>query len=288
MTKPSNYTLKQAFNKAVSTQWKSQQAAHTTIQRATGLIEFLGPGMPIVEANAKEVMKFREYCSEVLGNSNATINAKISTLKTMRQMAVLFGDVEHLPEMPRNLTLDNHKNIVWEDPEIDAVCEDLIRRGRSDIARFFVFLIEMGCRPIEMRRQTREDYDFKNKTVTFFKRAHDNKTANRVLPLTPLAFDIAKLQVPKLNSIKVWKIDKNELYFQVKKSLERCGIHKTFIIKATRHTCATRLGRRGCSSLEIAAWLGHSSEQMCQRYVHMPHDQHAKAFDALTKLREAA
>ena len=285
------FTIKQGFDKAKKYQWNEQVGAKTTIQRALEAVSFFSPGMPIVDITAKEVIKYRKFLAKELNNSPATINAKVSTIKVMREMAVIHGEVKILPEMPKNLPVDNHKDIIWEDLELGAVCDDLMQRNREEIARFLVFLCEMGCRPVEMRRQTASDYDFDEKTVTFFKRAHDNKTSNRTLPLTPVAFDIAKRQVKNIHHLwtetQVWTTPERELNYQVTKSLNRCGIEKSFVIKATRHTCGTKLGRRGCTSLEIAAWLGHSSEQMCQRYVHMPHDQHAKAFNALTRLRAA-
>ena len=139
----------------------------------------------------------------------------------------------------------------------------------------------MGCRPVEMRRQVKSDYDLKKGLVTFFKENNDNKTGNRTLPLTPKAIKVAVEQILNMKGELVWPLSDRELHHAVRRALDECGISKTFIIKATRHTCATNLGLKGCNNIEIAAWLGHSNPQMCNRYVHMDGSEHANAYNAL-------
>ncbi|MAI81315.1 MAG: hypothetical protein CMQ74_00700 [Gammaproteobacteria bacterium] len=289
------YTIKQAFKDAWKYQWEPQSGNRTTRIYALEAVNYFGPNTPVEDIDAGRFMDYRFYLEQEKDNLPATINNKTSKLKVFQEMAIVHGRVKNLPLFPRNLPLRNKKNIIWEQNEIDLCTEYLRRINRKDAARQLIFLCEMGCRPIEMRRQTKADYNLKKGLVTFFKENNDNKTGNRTLPLTPKAAVAAAEQILSMKrpeddenefsldqwTEKVWPLSDSELHHVVRRALEACSIPKSFIIKATRHTCGTALGRKGCTELEIANWLGHSSPQSCRRYVHMDGKVHTNAYNAL-------
>ena len=275
------YTIKQAFKDAWLHQWRDQSGAKTTRTYALEAVNYFGPDTPVEDIDAGRFMDYRVFLAEYRDNLPATINNKTSKLRVFQEMALVHGRVRNLPQFPKNLKLKNRKEVIWEQREIDLCTEYLRRINRKDVARQLIFLCEMGCRPVEMRRQTKSDYDLKKGLVTFFKENNDNKTGNRTLPLTPKAIKVAVEQILNMKGELVWPLSDRELHHAVRRALDECGISKTFIIKATRHTCATNLGLKGCNNIEIAAWLGHSNPQMCNRYVHMDGSEHANAYNAL-------
>tara|TARA_B100001094_G_C17989119_1_gene699222 strand:+ start:42 stop:953 length:912 start_codon:yes stop_codon:yes gene_type:complete len=298
------YTIKQAFKDAWKFQWEPQAGNKTTRTYALEAVNYFGPDTPVEDIDAGRFMDYRVYLAEYKDNLPATINNKTSKLRVFQEMALVHGRVRSLPQFPKNLKLKNRKEVIWQQKEIDLCVEYLRRINRKDVARQLIFLCEMGCRPVEMRRQTKGDYNLKKGLVTFFKENNDNKTGNRTLPLTPKASQVAAEQLLNMKALStkrretdeaysleqwrkdqwtqlVWPLSDRELHHAVRRALDECGISKTFIIKATRHTCATNLGLKGCNNIEIAAWLGHSNPQMCNRYVHMDGSEHANAYNAL-------
>ena len=275
------YTIKEAFKDAWLHQWKNQSGARTTRIYALEAVNYFGPNTPVEDIDAGRFMDYRHFLAEYKDNLPATINNKTSKLRVFQEMALVHGRVRNLPQFPKNLPVKNRKQIIWTQNEIDLCVEYLRRVNRKDVARELVFLCEMGCRPVEMRRQTKADYCLKRGLVSFFKANNDNKTGNRTLPLTPKALQAAVEQILNIRGELIWPLSDNELHHAVRRALDECGISKTFIIKATRHTCATNLGLKGCNNIEIAAWLGHSNPQMCNRYVHMDGSEHANAYNAL-------
>lgn len=281
------YTVRDAFEDAWKYEWQYQAGSRTTRLYAEQAVAFLGADTPMEDIDAGDVMDFTHHLKEDRNNSPGTINSKYSKIRVMQQMAILHGKVRNLPVLPKNLKLNNHRQRYWKDFEIKKVCQYLEKIGRQDVIRYFLFLTEMGCRPIEMERNKASDYDFKKGTVTFFKKINDNKTGNRTLPMTPLALDMAKQQMPPVKTARMWPQKISAMAYQLERAVDFCGIEKIRVIKDTRHTCGTRLGMLGKSELQISAWLGNSPA-MCKRYVHMPHDQHGECYEALTKLRVAA
>jgi len=275
------YTIKQAFKDAWKYQWEPQAGNKTTRTYALQAVEYFGPDTPVEDIDAARLIDYRGYLAKYKDNLPATINHKISKLRVFQEMALVHGKVRNLPQFPKNLPLKNRKEVIWEQIEVRLCCEYLRKINRSDAARQLVFLCEMGCRPVEMRRQIRADYDLLEGLVRFFKENNDNKTGNRTLPLTPKALKVAEDQISEMKGEIVWPLSDRELHHLVRRALDECGIKKSFIIKSTRHTCATALGMKGCTNLEIASWLGHSSPQMCNRYVHMHKEVHANAYNAL-------
>jgi len=284
------YTLKQGFNDAVKYVWSTcvPKGQETLSGRAMDVLDYFGPNTPITSINAAKVIEYRKYLIERKNNSNSTVNYKVSALRVMREQAIVHGGVESVPVLPKNLKINKKEIEVWEDEERSLIEKYLRKICRKDAVRHFEFLCEMGCRPIEMERTTKASYNLEANppTVTFFKANNDNKNGNRTLPLTPKAHKMLVEQILNMRQDQgqVWPLTCDALRFQIKKACRECEIEeKSSEIKITRHTCGSRLGNEGCTALEIANWLGHSSTQMCEKYVKMNSEKHTTAYRILSK-----
>ncbi len=109
----------------------------------------------------------------------------------------------------------------------------------------------------------------------FFKEKPDHKNQNRRLPLTPQALDVISDYVGKDRHAPVWRFAGNRrsslniFEQQVRRSLERVGVHKTRPIHTLRDTCLSRLGQAGCTGFEIMQWSGHKDLKSVAIYVQM-------------------
>ena len=282
------YVLQQGFNDADKYVWSDCEDRKTLTGRGKCVLNFFGPNTPITSINAAKVIEYRKYLKERKNNSNSTINYKTSALNVMREQAIVHGGVESVPVLPKNLKINKKQIEIWEDWERESMEEYLRKICRKDVVRHFEFLCEMGCRPIEMERTTKASYNLEVKppNVTFFKANNDNKNGNRTLPLTPKAYKMIVEQILNMRQgqEQVWPLTCDALRFQIQKACRECEIEgKSSEKKITRHTCGSRLGNEGATALEIANWLGHSSTQMCEKYVKMDSEKHATAYRILSK-----
>tara|TARA_R100000655_G_scaffold66280_1_gene104775 strand:- start:460 stop:1497 length:1038 start_codon:yes stop_codon:yes gene_type:complete len=281
------YTLQQGFNDAVRYVWSDCEGEKTLKGRGKDVLNYFGPNTDITSINAAKLIQYRKYLKERKNNSNSTINYKTSALRVMREMAIVHGGVESVPVFPTNLKIDKKQIETWTEEERIRVEEYLRLINRKDVVRHFEFLCEMGCRPIEMERTTKSSYNLEvdPPNVTFFKASNDNKNGNRTLPLTPKAYKMLVEQILNMRQGQenVWPLTCDALRHQIEKACRELKIEKSSVIKITRHTCGSRLGNEGATALEIANWLGHSSTQMCEKYVKMDSEKHATAYRILSK-----
>lgn len=274
------YTLAKAMNDAINHVWQGQVGEKTAITYCEAVVMELGSSTRVedVTFNDAEAMLVR---FEKLGNQPQTINAKLSKLRIMRDMAVRFGGVQQLPPIPKNRPLNNKQTQVWSKEQIRTIVSDLWSRNKQEEASLFLFLCEMGCRFSEAKRIKGRHVDLQRGTVEFFKVKKDHKEGNRVLKLTPTAWECIKPYVPVIPDHGVWSLKYDALDFQVRTSMARNGIAMERPLHTCRHTCGSNLGLNGLSEFSIARWLGHSDTQTTQRYVHLNQQANDPCYEAL-------
>ena len=270
------FTLRHALRKAIDDEWDGSKPDHrTAVTMARQVLEFFGPDKPVVDITYKDAERLIAW-GLARNNQPSTINNRLSRLRKLQEMALKYGGVTNVPRLPKNLKLSNIQLQTFEGDQIQRVACCLDKQGKQQEARLFVFLSEMGCRYSEAMRLTGSNVDVFHGTVTFFKPEQDNKNGNRLLKLTPLALEIIKQQLPALPSQKLWTLRYDPFYKSVVAALDELGIDMPRPIHTARHTCGSKLGRAGLNDYMIRDWLGHSSTQTTNRYVHL----NAEALDA--------
>ena len=246
----------------------------SSIAQCRDVMTYFGKTKPIDEIQFTEVEEYQRHLLEKVGNSPSTVNAKVAKIRRMRELAVRAG-VDALPPMPGNIPLNHINKALWTADELQAVVGDMSLRGLVKHAHLLLFLYEMGCRHSEAYRLTAKDIDLRQGTVHFFKEKPDHKNQNRRLPLTPQALDVISDYVGKDRHAGVWRFAGNRrsslniFEQQVRRSLERVGVHKTRPIHTLRDTCLSRLGQAGCTGFEIMQWSGHKDLKSVAIYVQM-------------------
>ena len=238
------------------------------------VVDYFGSQQDITAIGFLDVEKFQTYLLENVGNSPSTVNAKVSKIKKMREMAVRAGATS-LPPLPKNVPLQHVHKDLWKPEVFQAVCDDLTTRGEKKVVDMLVFLHEMGCRHSEAYRLRSGDVDLRKGTVHFFKPNPDHKNQNRILPMTAAAIDAVSDHLSAGKRQYVWRFAADQkrshvyLYHQVDRSLQRFGIKKKRPIHTLRDTCLSRLGQAGCTAFEIMQWSGHKDLKSVALYVQM-------------------
>lgn len=275
------FTLGQALQH-LEERYAGKVSERTGLNYARQVVEVLGRNTPVQDVSLLDAQQMMKHF-ERQGNQPSTINAKLSKLRLMREIAVVHGGVRSLPPVPKNMPLYNIRDRVWSDEELRVVCHYLQRIGKLQEAAMVVFLREMGCRFSEAARLKGMDVDLKRGTIRFFKVRKDNKENNRVLRLTPRALEAIQPYLPPMPNMKVWTLSHNQLDHQVRKALAACGIDLPRAIHSLRHSVGSELGNSGRTLLEIQAWLGHGDSKSCERYIHMQTEHLDRCYEVLAR-----
>jgi integrase len=274
-----SFTLAQARALSLQCRWKGMACERTAAMYSRDVVDFFGSDFELGEVRAPGVERFRQAMA-AKGNQPATINKKVSALKAMQSDALLYGHIEEKPSLPQQLKVKNTKDRVLSDDEIKGFCDFFLAIGQPEAADLFVFLLESCCRWSEAAALKGDDVDLEGGRVTFSRTKADRP---RTVPLTKRAKDALANHVPAVPGHSVWSYPYRrykDLFDQAKSFLglagdEELGIH------TTRHTCASKLARRGVSLAQIMAFGGWTSLASVQRYLHVNTQALSECIDAL-------
>lgn len=274
-----SFTLVQARALSLQCRWKGMACERTAAMYSRDVVDFFGSDFELSEVRAPGVERFRQAMA-AKGNQPATINKKVSALKAMQSDALLYGHIEEKPSLPQQLKVKNTKDRVLSDEEIKGFCDFFLAIGQKEAADLFVFLLESCCRWSEAAALKGDDVDLEGGRVTFSRTKADRP---RTVPLTKRAKDALSAHIPAVPGHSVWSYPYRrykDLFDQAKSFLglagdEELGIH------TTRHTCASKLARRGVSLAQIMAFGGWTSLASVQRYLHVNTQALAECVDAL-------
>jgi integrase len=274
-----SFALGEARQLTIQTRWKGMASERTASGYAQDVVDFFGPDFELSEIRAPGVERFRQAMA-AKGNQPATINKKVSALKAMLDQALLHGRIEQKPALPQQLKVKNTKDRVLSDKETKGFCDFFRAIGQPEAADLFVFLLESCCRWSEAAKLKGDDVDLEGGRVTFSRTKADRP---RTVPLTKRAKDALAGHIPAVPSHSVWSYPYRrykDLFDQAKSYLgladdDQLGIH------TTRHTCASKLARKGVSLAQIMAFGGWTSLPSVQRYLHVNTQALSECIDAL-------
>lgn len=215
------------------------------------------------------------------GNSNATINRKMSALRKLLRKAHKMGEIAILPEFRREKERGGRVRFLEIDEEEHLF--SLIAGLSEDAHRLSVFLVDTGCRLGEALGLIWNDVDGGRATFWLTKSGR-----SRTVPLTARASDaiaiprpghkgpFAMLTQPRFRAI--WNEAKSGTGFRDDPQV---------VPHILRHTCASRLVRGGIDIRRVQMWLGHQNLQMTMRYAHLATNDLDTCVSLLERLREA-
>ncbi|OLP58787.1 integrase [Xaviernesmea oryzae] len=231
----------------------------------TGFIHDLYAMMP-----QKEFASFgQEMLDELVnnlrrrGNSNATINRKISALSKLLRKASKMGDIGPLPDFSRQKEKAGRIRFL-ESNEEERLFGAL--RETSDLYyRLCIFLVDTGARLGEALGLRWNDLQGQMATFWITKSGR-----SRSVPMTRRAQEaIAASRGRGLGPF--YGIDQQQFRAAWKKAKRQVGLahDEELVPHVLRHTCASRLVRGGIDIRRVQMWLGHQTLQMTMRYAHL-------------------
>lgn len=272
------FCLRQARALSLQIRWAGKAGERTAGIYSQAVLEHFGADFPVSEITAPLMDQWRQ---KLLANGNrpATVNKKISALRSMLSDAHLHGHLATMPTMPRQLKLTNTRDRVISDDERDGFCRLFVARGEPAAADLLVFLLETACRWGEAERLKGQDVDLVKGRVTFWQTKNGRP---RSVPLTRRAVDALTPHLPAVGTHRVWPYH----YWQFKRLFEiakaAMGIDDPALtIHTTRHTCASKLASRGIPLHQLMAFGGWTSLASVQRYLHLHTDALAACVSAL-------
>ena len=139
------------------------------------------------------------------------------------------------------------------------------------------FFLLTGCRRSEAVKLQWSDIDLEKKVIT----VRQTKThRDRIIPI-----NIELMQIlMHLDRSKPRPFDYTPGWVTrlFKRYLRKAGLRKDLHLHCLRHTCATTLANRGIPPHKIKDFLGHSSIQVTEIYMHSTGDDLREVADALT------
>ncbi|CAN8138998.1 putative Site-specific integrase [uncultured Thiomicrorhabdus sp.] len=271
--KESNGILWENMIPLVEAHYSGSKNERHAIGNAKQVIETIGRYVP-VETITDGTVEALITSFKAQGNSNKTINRKLTSLSVMLKMARKRGYIESIPTIER-LKESGSRVHYYTDEMVDSFIGNLKGTSYSDMVPYFLFLLDTGCRVTEALKATTADINEGN-SVTF---RETKGGRSRTIPLT-------LRQREYIKGLEDGPLFPTVTYDRIRTSFTLVGRDKLkwpgeYVVHTFRHTCATRLVQKGVHIVDVKEWLGHSNIQTTMIYIQFAKDHLS---DALKKL----
>lgn len=230
-------------------------------------VELLGAGTPLETVRTDDLVAARETLRR--DRSPSTVNRYVSTLRRLYSVAVReWGACAANPVSGLSSLREPGGRLRWLD---DAERADLLRECRAsrnpDLHDAVLLSLNTAMRRGELLRLEWRDVDLVAGLLTV--RAENSKTnRGRVLPLSPQALEVLRARRARAVEPRVFPVPLDHFRRAFAEALDRAHI-LNFHWHDLRHTAASLLAMDGATSLQIAAFTGHTTLAMVQRYAHL-------------------
>ncbi|MCA0324058.1 MAG: tyrosine-type recombinase/integrase [Proteobacteria bacterium] len=270
-------TVGHAVEAAIRDHWLDTKSRRTTELNVRDIAAILGWDRPLVSLMTSDV---DDAVAELIerGITGSTINRKLSALSVSLRNARRKGWVKDLPDILRRK--ESECRIGWYTEETEKLMLDTCERlGLNALANFITVGIDTGFRRTEMLRLV--PADLAGGLVILH--AGETKSGKaRAVPATEsvvAVFEAAKgVGSPRVFQSLTDSILRSQ-WSQLREALHR-EQDPFFIVHTLRHTTATRLAFAGATAPQIMAFMGHSSLQVSQKYIHLA-AEHVKGIEVL-------
>lgn len=261
---PSAITFRQAIDTLHPLLWK-QDTRHAQISLfglniCAGII---GADKALRDINTDDIDRL-VVGLHARGNSDASVNRKMSALRMIWRKAKSKGWVTALPDLPYSKEGRGRTGHLSYEEE-DALLTTARKIGREDMADFWIFLIDTGARVGEALKMDDKSTAPDGSRVTF----RDTKNGDtRTVPLTKRCQDIMRQR-------KSWPRPWPFKYDECRRTWDRVAAlmgkaeDPQWVQHILRHTCASRLAMGDTQVQKMQLWLGHKTLAITQRYTHL-------------------
>jgi integrase len=223
--------------------------------------------LPIDQITEPLINILIDFHRENYGNSNKTINKKVSALKITLEEMASDGHIKMISFPKRLKESKGRIHFLTEEME-EELLHFLLEKEYYIHYDFIKCLIDLGPRLGELLGLEKRDIDYKTNQITFPERKCDNPVS---VPMSDKVNEILKPYHDKCKQTerlfpyeshwlrKVWNEARDTLGFKGS---------DWYVPHICRHTCATRLVQRGVPLGVVKDWMGHESIQATMIYAH--------------------
>lgn len=268
------WTLREALDKTLSLPkpegWRDTSYEKQATLNVEDAIAFMGETITLDAISRDLIDAFCHSC-EAKGNSNSTINRKISALSKVMKVAKAYDGLAELPRMPKMRKERVGRIRFLSEDEEQQMLKFFELIGDQAMADAVAVLIDTGVRRGELLNVRPVDVDLKTGVMMVYG-VEDRGTKNGSIRSVPMTSRVKEIMRRKMNGATCFG-DLSTSHMRHKWDAARAHLGLTddvdFVLHACRHTCASRLVKAGVSLLVVQQWLGHRNIQTTMRYAHL-------------------
>jgi len=277
---PKYWPLGKAVEVTRSAHWAGMRSELTAALNSQILLNYFGETCSLSKINAVAIDRFATHCMEQ-GNSDATINRKLSCLRKVMQVAHDRGGCPVIPKVSKRKEYQGRVRFLDAGEETALI--GLLRRwSRDEEADAVVVLIDTGMRYGELTSISRRDIDTQQGLISVWVNKGD---LPRSVPMTARVKEVVEKRIALTTNAtdRLFPYPKGWLRKVWDRAADILGLgdDKQFVPHALRHTCASRLVQRGVPLKVVQEWLGHKDISTTMRYAHLSPRNLLEAVNAL-------
>ena len=259
--------LNDAIARTYSIKWEDTKGARTAEINAALIAQFFGPQTFIDQITTEKVNEFVQ-AQKARGSANSTINRKLSCLSVILQTAEELGYKVAHPTLTRRREYRGRDRFLTENEEQDLLTL-LQLWGKDDHVLCTLIMLDTGMRIAEVLRLTSQDFDWSQGKYGVVNVWETKNNHPRTVPLTKRLADALKSADIHGALFKGC----SQSWYRViwDRARDRLGFtdDAQFVPHILRHTCASRLVKKGVPLAIVQKWMGHRSIQSTMRYAHL-------------------
>lgn len=272
------WTLGQAYDTTAKLSppegWRGSKGEHTALQNAGDALAFFGRELPMADLT-KGMLDSYVADLQRRGNSNGTINRKMSALHKLFSVAIRNDGLDKLPVFPRRLKEGKGRiRQISRDEELEMI-GTLDNWGKYDQSDAIQVLIDTGLRTGELWALQACDVDMEGNVLVVAGVGNDG-TKNGEVRSVPMTSRVRTILARRCKGLKrgdrPFPFDNNWMHATWRPLRTHMGLDDDpqFVPHVLRHTCASRLIASPDVSIPmVQQWLGHKTVTVTMRYAHL-------------------
>ncbi len=260
--------LQQLINK-VNKEYYDDCSYYKSIQsKAKQLKAYFGATKNIKKIDYTAILAFKAYLKQQ-GNNKATINSKLTYLRTLLKFAYKSGVLDKLPVFDFE-TITEHKTSYIETTTFLEVLRYCKKNNLRELRQVLLVAYFTGARINNVLSISPKDID------RGYVRFWENKTHR------PYSVPISYKLKPILNeNFKGFTLNYQQTYYLFNQIKSEVGLDDNLTLHSLRHSFVTRLVRKGVDLPVIQALANHKKITSTMIYTHIANEQLEKAIKVL-------
>ncbi len=266
-------TIEEACLRCRQERWAHLTSGARAFARAWHIGELLGLARPLASVTAADIVSVKEQLTAE-GREITTAVLYLASFRTVMTRAARFWDA--IPKVPAfdMAQPDNARTRTFSKDEEARVLAELEKMGRPEVAEFFRFLLQVGCRFGEAQSLTAGDVcTHEGVTYVTFRKETTKTKRQRQVPIGPSPAGIILARAKAHPTGTLWPdlASCSSVHRYFRQALAACGLgsEKELCFHACRHTRITRMLAAGVQLIEAAAVAGHTNLATTRRYTHL-------------------